>query len=115
MNNTYRTNGTEITAQPAGFTSPVLIRRSVTKSGQVRFHYWGRALRWLPLERRRRDRGLRGSQVSRYNRPMRQYQPPRLVCRSCGQPVSAGQYGGWEHVKRVGITDPAWHRAEVAA
>lgn len=49
MNNTYRTNGTEITAQPAGFTSPVLIRRSVTRSGQVRFHYWGRALRWLPL------------------------------------------------------------------
>lgn len=53
--------------------------------------------------------------MSQYNRPMRQYQPPRLVCRSCGQPVSAGQYGGWKHVKRVGIKDPTWHRAEVAA
>lgn len=49
MNTTYRTTANEIVAQPAGFTSPVLIRRSVTKAGQVRFHYWGRALRWLPI------------------------------------------------------------------
>ncbi len=40
---------TQIVAQPAGFVRPVVIRRSVTKTGQVRFHYWGLALRWLPI------------------------------------------------------------------
>lgn len=46
---------------------------------------------------------------------MRQYQPARLVCRVCGQTLRTGRYGGWEHTRRVGITDPAWHLADVPA
>lgn len=47
MNTT--TAPTTWTAQPAGFTSKVTIRRTVDRNGRVRFHYWGRALRWLPI------------------------------------------------------------------
>jgi len=36
-------------ATPEGFTHPVRIRRIVTRTGQARFQYWGRALRWLPI------------------------------------------------------------------
>lgn len=50
MNNTtYSDLTTKIVAQPAGFTSKVVIRRTVDKNGRVRFHYWGRAHRWLPI------------------------------------------------------------------
>jgi hypothetical protein len=38
-------------AQPEGFNSPVRIRRIVTRTGQARFQYWGKALRWLPISR----------------------------------------------------------------
>lgn len=49
MNTTTYADNNQIVAQPAGFNRPVVIRRSVTKTGQVRFHYWGQALRWLPI------------------------------------------------------------------
>lgn len=42
-----------IEATPEGFTSPVRIRRIVTRTGNVRFQYWGRARRWLPISRDR--------------------------------------------------------------
>jgi hypothetical protein len=38
-------------AQPEGFTHRVLIRRIVTRTGVVRFQYFGRANRWLPIKR----------------------------------------------------------------
>ena len=48
---------------------------------------------------------------------MRRYKAPSLVCLTCGKAVRIN-YGGswdrWEHVERVGITNPAWHLAKVA-
>jgi hypothetical protein len=43
---------------------------------------------------------------------MRRYTPPTLTCTRCGGPVRSTA-SGFEHVNRVGITDPAWHVAVV--
>ena len=46
---------------------------------------------------------------SKWNRPMRRFQSAQLTCQKCGQAIKPGQFGGWEHVARVGIKDPSWH------
>lgn len=37
--------------KPENWANYVVIRRSTYPNGTVRFHYWGRALRWLPIKR----------------------------------------------------------------
>jgi len=39
--------------KPDGFVAPVVIRRSIYPNNTVKFHYWGRAQRWLPISRDR--------------------------------------------------------------
>lgn len=35
--------------QPEGFAAKVNIRKTITKTGSVRYHYYSRSLRWLPI------------------------------------------------------------------
>jgi hypothetical protein len=41
---------------------------------------------------------------------MRCYVPATFSCVTCGQPIRPGQYGGFEHVRRLLHRD--WHHAD---
>jgi len=46
---------------------------------------------------------------------MRRYVAAPLLCLTCGKPVRlVFKDGGWSHVDKVGIKDPAWHLPKVA-
>lgn len=51
--------------------------------------------------------------MSKWNRPMRRHQPVAMRCQTCGGPVVIGEFGGWDHARKLLIRD--WHRVEVVA
>lgn len=44
---------------------------------------------------------------------MRRHQSPEMRCQTCGGPLVIGEFGGWDHARKLLLRD--WHQASPVA